>query len=187
MKFYLKFINMSRIGKKPIIIPQGTKVNVSDGIVSVKGKGGELRRKLHPSIDVKTEGTEVIVSPQDDSRIASALWGTFASHITNMISGVNEPYEKKLVVEGIGYKVALQGKMLVLEVGFSHKVELAVPEGLEVSSEKNEITIKGIDKELVGQFAAEVRAVKQPEPYKGKGIRYFDEVVRRKEGKRVVG
>ncbi len=175
---------MSRIGKKPIMIPAGTEVNVSEGVVTVKGKGGELKRKINPKSIVNVEGTEVIVTPADDAREALAMWGTTASHIANMIAGVNEPYEKKLIVEGVGYKVNLQGKVLVLEVGFSHKVELAVPEGLTVEVEKTEITIKGIDKELVGQFAAEVRAVKKPEPYKGKGIRYFDEVIRRKEGKR---
>ena len=175
---------MSRIGKKPITIPVGTEITVLDGFVMVKGKGGELRKKIHKDIEVKVDANEVIVTMREGSKNAGAIWGTIASHITNMIAGVNNPFEKKLIVEGIGYKVALQGKTLVLEVGFSHKVELVVPEDLDVSVEKNEITVKGIDKEKVGQFSAEIRAVKKPEPYKGKGIRYSDEVVRRKEGKR---
>ncbi len=175
---------MSRIGKKPIVIPTGTDVSVSDGVVVVKGKGGELSRKLHPKIEMNVNGTEIITKPTDDSREAMAMWGTMSSLVANMITGVNDPYEKKLIVEGVGYKVNLQGKVLVLEVGFSHKVELEIPENLTVEVEKTEITIKGIDKESVGQFAAEVRAVKKPEPYKGKGIRYSDEVIRRKEGKR---
>ena len=177
---------MSRIGKQAITIPQGTEVNISDGVVAVKGKGGELRRTLHSAVNVSVTDGNVSVLPTSDSREAHALWGTFAAHIANMISGVNEPFEKKLVVEGVGYKVALNGSTLVLDVGFSHSIEVAVPEGIEVSVEKNEITIRGIDKDAVGQFAADVRAVKKPEPYKGKGIRYADEVVRRKEGKRAV-
>lgn len=175
---------MSRIGKQPNTIPSGTEVTISDGVVCVKGKGGELRKKLHSDVVVSVEDNAVIVNPANESRSAQAMWGTFASHIRNMIQGVNEPFEKQLIVEGVGFKVNLNGSNLVLEVGFSHPVELNVPEGLDISVEKNQITIKGIDKELVGQFAADVRAVKKPEPYKGKGIRYSDEVIRRKEGKR---
>ena len=175
---------MSRIGKQPIEIPVGTEVTVSESILTVKGKGGELTKKLHADVVIAVEGSQVIVTPANDSRQAQALWGTFASHVKNMIAGVNEPYEKKLSVEGVGYRVALDGSKLVLNVGFSHSVTVEVPEGVTVDVEKNEISIKGADKETVGQFAANVRAVKKPEPYKGKGIRYSDEIVRRKEGKR---
>ena len=175
---------MSRIGKQIIAIPAGVDVTIQDGVVAVKGKGGELRKQLHKLVTVTVADGTVTVNPVDDSNQAYALWGTFASHIKNMIAGVNEPFEKKLVVEGVGFKVALNGQTLKLDVGFSHSVEMAVPEGIEVNVEKNEITIKGIDKEKVGQFTADVRAVRKPEPYKGKGIRYADEVVRRKEGKR---
>ncbi len=175
---------MSRIGKLPITIPQGTTVTVNDGEVVVAGKGGELRLALHPAVSVAVENDTITVTPNNDSNEANALWGTIASRITNMVAGVNEPFEKKLVVEGVGYKVALAGSTLTLNVGFSHPVTVAVPEGITVAVEKNEITVTGIDKVLVGQFAADVRAVKKPEPYKGKGIRYSDEVVRRKEGKR---
>lgn len=175
---------MSRIGKQPIEIPAGTEVTVSEGLLTVKGKGGELTKKLHSDVVVTVEGSQVVVTPANDSRQAQALWGTFASHVRNMVTGVNEPYEKKLSVEGVGYKVSLEGSKLVLNVGFSHSVEVEVPEGVAVEVEKNEINIKGANKETVGQFAANVRAVKKPEPYKGKGIRYSDEIVRRKEGKR---
>ncbi len=176
---------MSRIGKKPITIPQGVEVVFSDSILQVKGPKGELRVKVHPLVDIEIKDTEAQVSPKDDSRFANALWGTFASHLKNMIKGVTEGFEKQLVVEGIGYKVDLQGNKIVLNVGFSHPVELEIPADLEVSVDKNTIAVKGIDKQKVGQFASEIRAVKKPEPYKGKGIRYSDEVVRRKEGKRV--
>ena len=176
---------MSRIGKKPITIPQGVEVVFSDSILQVKGPKGELRVKVHPLVDIEIKDTEAQVSPKDNSRFANALWGTFASHLKNMIKGVTEGFEKQLVVEGIGYKVDVSGNKIVLNVGFSHPVELEIPADLEVSVDKNTIAVKGIDKQKVGQFASEIRAVKKPEPYKGKGIRYSDEVVRRKEGKRV--
>jgi len=175
---------MSRIGKKPIQIPTGTEINISDGVIAVKGKFGELRRKLSKHVNIKVDADQVIVEPSSDMPQARMLWGTFASHIRNMLQGVNEPYAKTLLVEGVGYKVAMSGKNITLNVGYSHPVDVEIPEGLEVTVEKNAITIKGIDKEKVGQFAAEVRAVKKPEPYKGKGIRYSDEVIRRKEGKK---
>ncbi|MAZ67344.1 50S ribosomal protein L6 [bacterium] len=177
---------MSRIGKQPITIPAGTEVAISDGVLSVKGRGGELRRRLHSDVDVTVEGDTVTVTPSNETRSAHAMWGTFASHIRNMVEGVNNPFEKRLLVEGVGFKVNLNGDTLVLDVGFSHSVEVRVPEGLEVTVDKNEISIKGADKEQVGQFAADVRATKKPEPYKGKGVRYEGEVIRRKEGKRAV-
>ncbi len=175
---------MSRLGKIPTTIPAGTEVTLSDGFVTVKGKGGELKRPVHKAVTIEVKDGAVSVNPVDDSKLARALWGTFSSHIRNMIQGVNEPFVKSLSVEGVGYKVALKGDTIELNVGFSHSVELKVPSDLTVEVEKNVITVKGIDKEKVGQFAAEIRAVKKPEPYKGKGIRYTDEVVRRKEGKR---
>ncbi|PIR86539.1 50S ribosomal protein L6 [Candidatus Kaiserbacteria bacterium CG10_big_fil_rev_8_21_14_0_10_43_70] len=177
---------MSRIGKTPIKIPEETEVSVSDGIVAVSGKGGELKKKVHSSITVSVNDGQVVVAPADDSRLAFSLWGTFASHIRNMVIGVNEPFVKKLVLEGVGYKVDVSGDKLVLNVGFSHPVEIIIPTGITVSVVKNEITISGIDKEAVGQFAAHVRSKKKPEPYKGKGIRYDAEIVRRKQGKRSV-
>ena len=177
---------MSRIGKQTILIPEKTEVTVLDNSVNVKGPLGSLSKKFRSEIEVAVKDGEVTVNPTKDTLLAKALWGTYASHIVNMIKGVNEEYEKKLVVEGIGYRAELEGNTLVLSVGFSHKVKLPIPEGLTLSIEKNVISIKGINKELVGQFSAEIRSNKKPEPYKGKGIRYEDEVVRRKQGKRAV-
>lgn len=175
---------MSRLGKKNIVIPAGTSVTMQDGVVHVKGKGGELTRTIRPVVGVTVEGNEIKVSPVAQTRLALALWGTYSAHLRNMVQGVNEPFTRKLVVEGVGFKVALSGNKLTLNIGFSHPVEITVPEGITLVVEKNEITVSGIDKDAVGQFAAEVREFKKPEPYKGKGIRYSDEVVRRKQGKK---
>jgi large subunit ribosomal protein L6 len=176
---------MSRLGKQAIVIPSGTSVTLGErGLLSVKGPLGELSRKLRPEVRVEIEGESVRVAKQEESKFANALWGTYASHITNMVRGVNTPFEKKLVVEGVGFRVERAENQLTLHLGFSHPVAVAIPEGLTVSVEKNAITITGIDTEAVGQFAAKVRAIKKPEPYKGKGIRYGNEVVRRKQGKK---
>lgn len=175
---------MSRIGKRPISIPAGTEVKVDGGAINVKGKAGTLMRPLHPSVAIKVENNEVIVEPAGKSRLAGALWGTYASHVRNMIQGVNAPFVKKLQVEGIGYRAEMQGKHIKLQVGFSHPLLVDIPEGLTVAIEKNMISIAGPDKEKVGQFAADVRAIKKPEPYKGKGIRYEGEVIRMKQGKK---
>jgi len=186
---------MSRIGKKPIVVPEKTEVTFSDGLFSVKGPQGALSRSFEDSISIKIQdnkGDHVInLEPKNPNGSHNALWGTYASHITNMIQGVNAPYEKKLIVEGVGFKSDVQpastqggGNKLVMSLGFSHPVELIVPEGLKVTALKNVISVSGIDKELVGQFAASIRAKKKPEPYKGKGIRYENEVIRRKQGKK---
>lgn len=177
---------MSRIGKNPITIPEKTDVSVANSTVTVKGPLGELTKSVHEAVDVAVEGKEVKVSPKNNSKLSRSLWGTFASHVQNMIKGVNEKYSKQLEVRGVGYKVELSGKDLKLNVGFSHPVIVQVPEGIEASVEKTTITVSGIDKEKVGQFAAEVRAIRKPEPYKGKGIRYVDEYVREKQGKKGV-
>ncbi len=175
---------MSRVGKQELIIKSGTEVSVNDSVVTVKGKGGTLTRVLPTHITVAIEDGQVKVTPANDSKLAAALWGTFSSHINNMLDGVDTPFTKTLIVEGVGFKTALNGNVLNLKVGYSHDVNFNVPEGITVEVEKNTIKISGIDKEAVGQFAAEVRACKKPEPYKGKGIHYSDEVVRRKQGKR---
>lgn len=181
---------MSRIGKQIITIPEKTEVTVTRELVTVKGPLGELTRKLHPVIDVKVSGTEVTVHPKKETLESRALWGTFASHIKNMVNGVNKPFEKKLILEGIGYKSEVKGDpangtgKIVFALGFSHPVEVIIPKELKVTAEKNNITVSGIDKELVGGFAADMRALKKPEPYKGKGMRYFDEVIKRKQGKK---
>ncbi|MEK7106782.1 MAG: 50S ribosomal protein L6 [Patescibacteria group bacterium] len=176
---------MSRTGKRSITIPSGTEISVADGAVSVRGKGGVLTRTVHQNISIKVEGNSITVAPTAETRLARALWGTYAAHIRNMIQGVNKPFVKKLQIEGIGFKAELSGKTLSLAIGFSHPVKVAVPDGLHVVVEKNVITITGSDKEQVGEFAASVRALKKPEPYKGKGIRYEGEVVRKKAGKKV--
>jgi len=176
---------MSRIGKKEILVPAGTEIKIGSGEVTVKGKGGTLTRPVHPAIEIKVDGSNVTVNPKNSSRLAKALWGTYAAHMRNMIAGVNTPFVKKLQVEGIGFRAELTGKQIKLSVGFSHPVFVTIPEGLTVVIEKNIITISGADKDVLGEFAASVRAVKKPEPYKGKGIRYEGEVVRMKQGKKV--
>lgn len=178
---------MSRTGKLPIKIPAGTDVTVAPGEIIVKGKGGTLKRVTHPAVTITVKDGEALVIPSNNTRVARALWGTYAAHIRNMIAGVNTPFQKKLQVEGIGYRCELSGKQLKLSVGFSHPVLVQIPEGLTVVVEKNIVTVSGADKEQVGEFAASVRAVKKPEPYKGKGIRYEGEVVRQKAGKKVAG
>ena len=175
---------MSRIGKKLITLPEKTEVNVSDNVILVKGPLGELSRPLHPVIEIKIDGNAITLLPRKLTLESRALWGTYASHLTNMISGVNKAFEKKLVLEGIGYKSEVRGDKMVMALGFSHPVEVAIPVGLKVTAEKNNITISGSDKEMVGSFAAKLRSLKKPEPYKGKGMRYHDEVIKRKQGKK---
>jgi large subunit ribosomal protein L6 len=177
---------MSRIGKKIIILPANTTIQVSGGNILVKGPLGELSRILHPIIDVKISGNEVSVHPKKTTIASRALWGTYASHITNMISGVNKLFEKKLILEGIGFKSEVSGSKINLALGFSHPVIISIPDGLRLTAEKNVITISGSDKEEVGQFASKLHALKKPEPYKGKGMRYSDEIIRRKQGKKLV-
>ena len=175
---------MSRTGKLPIKIPAGTEVSVASGEITVKGKGGTLKRAMHPAVKIEIANGEAVVSQAQQTRLAKALWGTYAAHVRNMVTGVNTPFQKKLQVEGIGYRAELSGKQLKLLVGFSHPVLIAIPEGITALVEKNIITITGANKDQVGQFAATIRATKKPEPYKGKGIRYEGEVVRRKQGKK---
>jgi large subunit ribosomal protein L6 len=178
---------MSRIGKKPTEIPAKTEVTLSGNILTVKGPLGQLSKVIRTDvIDVLIEDKQVSLSPKNESLETKALWGTFGSHIKNMIAGVNQEYVIKLIIEGVGYKADIQGTTLVMNLGFSHQVKLDIPKGLTCKVEKGEVTISGIDKEVVGQFAAVIRSKKKPEPYKGKGIRYSDEVIRRKEGKKSV-
>jgi len=175
---------MSRIGKNPIAIPAKTEVSLKDGVLTVKGPLGQLSRSFAKGVEIVVDANEVKVLLVDDTIFAHALWGTVASHIKNMVQGVNQLFVKKLIVEGVGFKSAVSGKDLVLNLGFSHPVTIAIPSVLTVTAEKNVITISGINKEDVGSFAALIRAKKKPEPYKGKGIRYDNEVVKRKEGKK---
>lgn len=175
---------MSRIAKKPIVLPPKTEASYSGGVMTVKGPLGTLTKAFRPHIKVTVADGAITLEQAFKSLQSDALWGTYASHIKNMIAGVNKPYEKKLIVEGIGYKADVKGKDLVLNVGFSHPVAIPIPADLAVKSEKNTITVSGIDREKVGQLAAVIRATKKPEPYLGKGIRYSDEVIRRKQGKK---
>ena len=176
---------MSRIAKQPIPIPAGTEVTLAAGVLTVKGPKGTLTREVKPDVVILIEAGHVTLMPKDDTSIFSrALWGTYASHVKNMLAGVTTPYVKKLILEGVGFKSEVKGTDLNLALGFSHGVVVPVPTGLTVTAEKNVITITGIDKEMVGQFAAKVRAMKKPEPYKGKGFRYDTETIRRKQGKK---
>jgi large subunit ribosomal protein L6 len=175
---------MSRIGKLPIIIPAGTEVSVASGTLTVKGKNGTLTKPVHPAVAIALENGTVVVSPAVKTRLAKALWGTYASHVRNMITGVTTSFTKKLEVQGIGYRAEMAGKQIKLMIGFSHPVFVDIPEGITVTIEKNAISISGADKDAVGQFAAVVRDNKKPEPYKGKGIRYEGEVVYLKQGKK---
>ena len=179
---------MSRIGRMPIAIPAGVTVSVAENNkVTVKGPKGELTRVLPSEMEIKVEGAEVLVSRPNDLKKMKSLHGLTRTLINNMVVGVTEGYVKKLEVNGVGYKAAKAGKKLTLSVGYSHPVEMEDPEGIETSVEQQGsatvILVKGIDKEKVGQFAAEIRDKRRPEPYKGKGIKYADEVIRRKVGK----
>ena len=176
---------MSRIGRMPIAIPAGVTVTIAENnVVSVKGPKGELVRELPVEMEIKEEEGKIIVARPNDLKRMKALHGLTRTLIANMITGVTAGYEKKLEVNGVGYKVAKSGKKLTLSLGFSHPVEMTDPEGIEsVIEGQNVIVVKGIDKEKVGQYAAEIRDKRRPEPYKGKGIKYADEVIRRKVGK----
>lgn len=176
---------MSRLSKKPIVIPAKTEVTISDAnVVSVKGPLGELTRTFPAVVAILKEGSEIKVSVTNPHRNYKPLDGTVVAHLKNMIAGVNAAYEKKLIVEGVGYKADVKGTDLVMALGFSHPVIVPIPKELSVKTEKGSITISGINKEDVGAFAAKIRAFKEPEPYKGKGIRYSTEVIRRKQGKK---
>ena len=176
---------MSRIGRLPVSVPAGVEVKIAENnVVTVKGPKGTLERVLPSEMDIKMEGSEIVVSRPNDLKKMKSLHGLTRTLINNMVIGVTEGYEKKLEVNGVGYRAQKQGKKLVLSLGYSHPVEMEDPEGLEtVLDGQNIIVVKGIDKEKVGQYAAEIRAKRAPEPYKGKGIKYADEVIRRKVGK----
>lgn len=175
---------MSRVGKQIISIPSGVTVEVADDVVRVKGPKGTLEERLHPNVTVTVENSEVRVTVADpDLKNDRALWGLFGSLIRSMVIGVTQGFGKKLEIHGVGYKMALQGQVLRLDVGFSHPVMFPIPQDVTVTVDKNTIMVQGNSKQRVGEVAAQIRHVKKPEPYKGKGIRYTDEVVRRKAGK----
>lgn len=176
---------MSRVGKQPITIPEEVNVELKGSIITVKGSKGELTHEIRPEVEVKVEGDQVTISKKGNTKESSALWGTTRAIIANMIKGVTEGYEKKLKMVGVGYRAKKSSDQEIsMTVGFSHPVEFKSPEGVKLDVEEQDtIIISGIDKQLVGQTAAKIRAIRKPEPYKGKGIRYEDEIVRRKPGK----
>ena len=188
---------MSRIGKQPIKVSQGTEIKIEGDTIKVKGSKGELSFDLPSEIKAEMKEDNILISPRNKetkqnesadkkANEVSALWGLTRALIFNMVKGVTEGFEKKLEIQGVGYKAAMQGNKLVMQLGFSHPVELEMPEGVELKVEKNIIIVSGIDKQKVGQTAAKIRDFKKPEPYKGKGIRYEGEKVRRKAGKKAV-
>jgi large subunit ribosomal protein L6 len=176
---------MSRVGKKPVMVPAGVTAKLDGHTVAVKGAKGELKFTASDEVDVKIEGNLIRIDPRGDSKRARALWGTSRSMIQNLMVGVTKGFEKKLEINGVGYKAAVAGKNLQLSLGFSHDVVYPIPTGVTITTPKpTEITIAGIDKRQVGQIAAEIRAYRGPEPYKGKGVKYVDEFIFRKEGKK---
>lgn len=177
---------MSKIGNQPIIVPAGIQVQLDGNLITVMGPKGELKKNIPSEIKVEIKDGQIILTPAKKTKKTSAFWGLSRMLIANMVEGVNRGFEKKLELEGVGYKVALQGKNLFLNLGFSHPVEFKVLPGIDFKVEKNAITVSGIDKELVGQVAADIRDLRPPEPYKGKGIRYQGEVIKRKAGKKAV-
>jgi len=176
---------MSRVGSSAITIPADVTISHDGGMMVVKGKNGELSTPLHGDIELSLADNVVTLKLARDTRQARALWGTMRANLSNMVVGVSAGFTRKLEINGVGYRAAMQGNKLVLSLGYSHPVEMDVPAGLKVNIENNtSVTITGADKQLLGQFAAEVRAKRPPEPYKGKGVKYADEYIVRKEGKK---
>lgn len=174
---------MSRLGKQPITIPAGVTVTFDGGVLTVSGNKGTIKKELRKDVEVEIKGESIVLTP-GKSNMAAALWGTYAAHIRNMIKGVTTGFEKVLEIEGVGYRAEVKNGKIVLNVGFSHQVLLDIPAGITATVEKTTITLAGFDKDAVGQFAADVRKVRKPEPYKGKGIRYRGEFIIRKQGKK---
>jgi len=191
--YYAKFGNtMSRVGKKPIEIPSGVEVSLENHVAQVKGSKGELTYALHPDVVAQKEDSKIIVSLNAElskkrAAKAKSLWGLTRTLLFNMMQGVSEGYQKKLEIEGTGYRASVEGDLVNFTLGFSHPVNLKIPEGLSCEVQKNVIIVSGISKEQVGEFAAQIRRLRPVEPYKGKGIRYEGEHVRRKEGKKAAG
>lgn len=176
---------MSRLGKLPIKLPAGTQVTIEKGFVNVKGPKGELKQELLKAVkaEINAENELIISVNNPDDKKEKSLWGLFRALINNMVVGVNDGFEKKMEFKGVGYKMAVAGNKLNLNLGFSHPIEFPLPDGISALVENNIITISGVDKQLVGEVSAQIRKIRKPEPYKGKGIRYIDEVIRRKAGK----
>ena len=175
---------MSKVGKLPVAIPAGVTVNVANGLISVKGPKGELKQSFHDEIDIKVEGTEVVLTTKNGAKQTNAYHGLYRSLINNMVKGVTEGFTKTLVITGVGYRAEVKGKELVMNLGYSSDYIAIIPDGLTVTATPDgKLTVTGIDKQLVGEFCSQIRKLRKPEPYKGKGIRYETEVIRRKVGK----
>lgn len=176
---------MSRVGKHPVTLPQGVTAEVKGHAITVKGKLGTLAATLPPDVDVKVDGGKVVTAPLHDTQRSRMMWGTARNNIANMVKGVTDGFKEVLEIEGVGFRAAMQGKDLVMQLGFSHEVKYPQPEGITIKAEKpTVISVTGFDRQKVGQVAAEIRGLKKPEPYKGKGIKYQGEKIRRKEGKK---
>jgi large subunit ribosomal protein L6 len=176
---------MSRIGKKPVALPKGVTASVDGKTVKVKGPKGELSVKLVAEVDAKVDEHGITVSPREDMERARQMWGLSRTLVNNLVVGVTTGFQQKLEINGVGYRAAVQGKNLNLQLGFSHDVAYPIPAGITITAEKpTQLTVAGIDKQLVGQVAAEIRNYRRPEPYKGKGVKYAEEHIRRKEGKK---
>jgi large subunit ribosomal protein L6 len=176
---------MSRVANNPVELPSGVEFSLAENTITIKGGKGQLQHNLHPLVSVSQEGNQLKMSVNDDSKSANAMAGTTRALLQNIVTGVSVGYERKLTIIGVGYRAQVQGKVLDLTLGFSHPVKFEIPEGISIETpSQTEIIIKGIDKQLVGQVAANIRAYRPPEPYKGKGIRYADENVVRKEAKK---
>ncbi|MDC7243232.1 MAG: 50S ribosomal protein L6 [Pleomorphochaeta sp.] len=175
---------MSRIGKMPVALPAGVKVNVNDGILSVEGPKGKLTQKVREEVTFDVQKEQVVVTRKDESKASRSYHGLYRQLLNNMIEGVTKGFSKTLIVNGVGYRAEVKGKLLVLNLGYSNIIEFVIPEGITIAVEgQNKVIVSAIDKQLVGQTAAEIRSLRKPEPYKGKGVKYEDEVIRRKVGK----
>lgn len=174
---------MSRIGRKPIPLPKDVKCGLTGDLLNVKGPKGELQRRIHPKVNIQIESDQVVVSVKDENKSSKALHGLFRALIANMVTGVTEGFERGLEIVGVGYRAELSGRTATFQLGYSHPILFELPEGIDAKVEKDKVTLSGIDKELLGRTAAKIRAFRKPEPYKGKGIRYKGEIVRRKAGK----
>lgn len=175
---------MSKVGKLPVAIPAGVTINVADGIITVKGPKGELKQSFHEEIDIKNENGHIVLSAKDGAKQTNAYHGLYRSLISNMVKGVTEGFSKTLIITGVGYRAEVKGKDLVMNLGYSSDYIALIPDGLTVvATPDGKVTVSGIDKQLVGEFCSQIRKLRKPEPYKGKGIRYDNEVIRRKVGK----
>jgi large subunit ribosomal protein L6 len=178
---------MARFGKQPVKLPEGVTAKIGDGEIVISGPRGSISRQIHGQIKVSEKEGALWVEKVRETKISAALQGTMRAHIVNMVRGITEGWSKILEIVGAGYRVAVEGEKLVMNIGYSHPVEMKIPSGLNIRIVKNLVTIEGMDKELVGQFAAEVRSKRKPDPYKGAGIKYQDEIIRRKPGKQASG